>query len=321
MQIFGANKKMIKLFSGTSNRPLSEEVASNLGIELSHIEIVRFENSEVRVRVEEDVRNDTCVLIQPLSNPTDTNLVELFLCCDALRREEAKKVIGVVPYFGYARQNIQHRVGECVSANVIIRIMESIGFHKIYTMDLHDESTGGVFTIPFANLTTFPKLADAVKEHLKDTQPNPEHYAIVTPDQGGVERARNFGTAFFGHGDFHMAVTEKKRNLEERHKSKALELYGDVKDKTVIIVDDIATSAGTLVHSADLCIKNGAEKVLAAVTHHDFSGKAKEIIQNSVIETFFSTNTIKLENDYSFPKLKEISIASVISDELKLLHK
>ncbi len=312
---------MIKLFSGTSNRPLSEEVASQLGIELSNIEIVRFENSEVRVRVEEDVRNDTCVLIQPFSNPTDTNLIEFFLSCDALRRAEAKKVIGVVPYFGYARQNIQHRIGECVSANVIIRIMESIGFHKVYTIDLHDESTGGVFSIPFANLTTFPTLAASIRDYLQDKEPNSENYAIVSPDQGGIERARNFGTAFFSHEDFHMAVTEKKRNLEERHKSKALDLYGDVNEKTVIIVDDIATSAGTLVHSADLCMKNGAKRVLAAVAHHDFSGKAKEVIQNSVIETFFTTNTIRLENDFNFPKLKEISIASVISDELKLLHK
>lgn len=312
---------MIKLFSGTANTSLTEEIASQLSIQLSNIEIVRFENSEVRVRVQEDVKNDTCVIIQPFSNPTDTNVLEFFLCCDALRREEAKKVIGIVPYFGYARQNIQHRPGECVSANVLIRFMESIGFHKIYTVDIHDEATAGVFSIPFANISSFPALAVAVKDYLQDQQPNPENYAIVTPDQGGVERARQFGESFFGTGDFHMAVTEKKRNLDERHNSKALDLYGDVKDKTVVIVDDIATSAGTLVHSAELCSQHGAKRVIAAVVHHDLSGKAPETIQNSSIEQFITTNTIKLNEELSFPKLKEISVASLIADELKDLIK
>lgn len=312
---------MIKLFSGTANPKLSEEVAQQLGIQLSNIEIVRFENSEVRVRVQEDVKNDICVLIQPFSNPTDTNLIEFFLSCDALRREEAKKVIGVIPYFGYARQNIQHRLGECVSANVIIRIMESIGFSKIYTVDLHDEATAGVFTIPFGSLTSFEPLSKAVKNYLQDQQPNPEQYAMVSPDQGGIERARLFGESFFGHNNFHMAVTEKKRNLEERHNSKALDLYGDVQGKTVVIVDDIATSAGTLIHSAELCIKNGASRVLSAVVHHDFSGAAPERIQNSPIERFFTTNTIKLSDNLKFDKLEEISIASVIAEELKLLLK
>jgi ribose-phosphate pyrophosphokinase len=216
---------MTKIFSGTANLPLTQEIASQLSLELSKIEIVRFENSEVRVRVQEDVKNDTCIIIQPFSNPTDTNLLEFFLCCDALRREEANKVIGIVPYFGYARQNIQHRPGECVSANVIIRFMESIGFTKVYTVDIHDEATAGVFSIPFANISSFGVLATSVRDYLKDQHPNPDDYAIVTPDQGGVERARHFGESFFGTGDFHMAVTEKKRNLDERHNSKALDLY------------------------------------------------------------------------------------------------
>lgn len=114
---------------------------------MAKVEVVRFENSEVRVRVEEDVKNDTCVIIQSTSNPTNTNLMELFLMADALRREEARRVIAMIPYFGYARQDIQHRPGECVSANVIIRFLESIGIHKVYTVNLHDEATEGVFLI------------------------------------------------------------------------------------------------------------------------------------------------------------------------------
>jgi ribose-phosphate pyrophosphokinase len=197
--------------------------------------------------------------------------------------------------------------------------MESIGFHKIFALDMHDEATAGVFSIPFKNLSTFPSLAESVKDYLQMDTPSAEEVAIVSPDQGGIERARKFGQTFFGSDDFHLAVTEKKRDLTHAHKSKALDLYGDVKDKTVIIVDDIATSAGTLIHSADLCERNGAKRVLAAVTHHDFSTKAPDIIQNSPLEVFFTTNTIRLQPEFEFPKLKEISVASLISKELALL--
>lgn len=310
---------MIKLFSGTANRPLTEQVAQQLNLQLSEIEIVRFENSEVRVRVVDDVKNATCVIIQPFANPTDTNLVEFFLCCDALRREEARRVIGVIPYFGYARQNIQHRPGECVSVNALIRIMESIGFHKIYTVDIHDEGTSGVFSIPFKNLSAFPSLAQSIKEYLQDMDPNPDNYAVATPDQGGIERARQFGHAFFGHHGFHLAVVEKKRDMDHIHKSKALDLYGDVQGRTVIIVDDIATSAGTLIHSAELCKSHGATRVLSAVTHHDFSASAPEKIMNSAIEVMFTTNSIFLKEEMKFEKLREISVANLIADELREL--
>ena len=308
---------MLKLFSGTSNPTLSEQVAQAMGMELSPVEVVRFDNSEVRVRIETEVKNDVCAIIQPVSNPTDTNLMELFFMCDALRREEARKVIGVVPYFGYARQNIQHRPGENVSANVVIRFWESIGFHKIYTVDIHDEGTSGVFSIPFKNLSAFPDLANAIKGYVQTDTPSDQDFAVASPDQGGIERARKFGIAFFGHENFHMAVTEKKRDMETIHKSKAMDTYGDVSNKTVIIVDDIATSAGTLVHSAEQLMERGAKRVLAVVTHHDFSTTAPEKIQNSPIEVFFTTNTIALKPEFSFPKLHEISIANLIAEELK----
>ncbi|MFW5704017.1 MAG: ribose-phosphate diphosphokinase [Patescibacteria group bacterium] len=310
---------MIKLFSGTANQPLAQEVASAMNLQLSAIEIVRFENSEVRVMIQEDVKDATTVVIQPFSNPTDTNLVEFFLTCDALRRQEARRVIGVVPYFGYARQNIEHREGECVSANVIIRFMESIGFHKIFTVDMHDEATAGVFSIPFKNITALSTLSDAIKDHYNVKEPSVDDYVIASPDQGGIERARKFGISFFGDDDFHMAVTEKKRDNKRIHQSKALDLYGDVNGKTCILVDDIATSAGTLIHSAELCMKHGATKVVAAVTHHDFSPKAVERIMNSPIELFFTTNTIQLNEIYNFEKLREISVAPLIANDLAYL--
>lgn len=312
---------MLKLFSGSAHPKLTHEIAKLTNLPLSKAEVIRFGNSEVKVTIQEDVRQATCVVIQPTSNPTDTHLMELFLFCDALRRGEAKYVVSYIPYFGYARQNIQHRPGECVSANVVIRFLESIGFDKIYTIDLHDEATEGVFSIPFKNLTALPLLAKHIKNYLLSTNLNQSQLAssiaIISPDQGGIERARKFGESFFGQGNFPLVVIEKRRNLEKIHTSSALGLYGDVKGKIAILVDDIITSGGTLVNAANLCLVKKATEVLAAVVHHDFASDAPLRIQNSAIKKFFTTNTIALKNDQKFPKLEEVSIASLIAEELK----
>lgn len=308
---------MIKLFSCTANPALSRSVSDRLSVPLSASEIIRFENSETRVRVHEDVKNHTCVLIQSTSNPSDTHLMELFFFCDALRRQEAKKVVGVIPYFGYARQDIQHRSGECVSVNVIIKFLESIGFYKVYTVNLHDEATEGVFSIPFKNVDVFPILAKEVNVYLKNV--TAENTAVVSPDHGGVERARKFSDALFGHQNHTISVVEKKRDLQHIHKSVALDLYGDVKGRTAILVDDMITSGGTLIHAADLCMRRGAKQVLAAVVHHDFGPNAPKLIQASAITRFFTTDTIALKEDQKFDKLTEVSVASLIAEELRHL--
>lgn len=309
---------MLKLFSGTANTKLSQEVAKIIKLPISKSEVVRFGDSEVRVRVEDAVKNQTCAVIQPTSNPTDNNLMELFFFCDALRRQEAKKVIGIIPYFGYARQDTQHREGECVSANVVIRFSESIGFSKIYTIDLHDKATEGVFTIPFKDLSAFPTLAHEVKDYLKK-----EKFSIISPDQGGIERARKFGEYFFSgtasKETFSLGVIEKRRNLEKLHITKALDLYGDVKNTIAILVDDIITSGITLINAAQLCLDRGAKKVLAVGVHHDFSSQAPQDLQKSPIEKIFTTNTILLKEEQKFSKLKEISVAPLIAAELKTI--
>jgi len=308
---------MFKLFSGTSNPKLAAGVSRLLHLPLAASEVVRFENSEIRVRVHEDVKNHTCVLIQSTSNPTDTHLMELFFFCDALRRQEAKKVIGIIPYFGYARQDVQHRPGECVSVNVIIKFLESIGFYKVYTVNLHDEATEGVFSIPFKNINAFPVLAKEIQKYLKLV--STDSTAVVSPDHGGVERARKFSDELFGHQNHTISVVEKKRDLEHIHESVALDLYGDVKGKVAILVDDMITSGGTLIHAAQLCLDRGASKVLAAVVHHDFAPGAAQKLQSSAVERFFMTDTIALKEDQKFEKLHVVSIAPLLADELKHL--
>ena len=308
----------MKIFSGSSNPKLTEEILSLLKLKASKAQITRFKNSEVKVRILDNVKNKTTVIIQSTSNPADQNLMELFLFSDALRRQEADKVIGIIPYFGYARQNIQHLPGECVSVNVVIRFLEVLKFHKIYTIDLHDEATEGVFSMPFKNLSALPLLAEEIKKHLlqQGDKVDEKSTAVVSPDQGGIERARRFGDYFFQGSPFIPSLVEKKRNLEQIHKSEAVAFFGDVEGKTAIIVDDVATSGSTLLNAAALCKKKGAKKILAAVVHHDFAPEAPEKIQKSEIDLFFTTNTIALPQNQRFPKLKEISVAPLIAKEL-----
>jgi len=314
---------MIKLFSGTSNPKLARDVATAMELDLAKSEITKFDNSEVRVRIEEDVKHDTCVIIQTTSYPTDTMLMELFLMADALRREEARRVIAMIPYFGYARQDIQHRPGECVSANVIIKFIEAIGIHKVYTYNLHDEATQGVFSIPFKNLSAFPLLADKIHAYFdkRSIQVTPEHIAVISPDQCGIERARKFGRVLFGHGNFNLVVTEKKRDLDKIHISKALSLYGSVKEKVAVIIDDVSTSGSTLINSAEFAKIQGATSVIAAIVHRDFANTTAKKIQASNIEAFFTTDSIANRPEIEFEKAHEISIASDIAKVLKELPK
>lgn len=309
---------MFKLFSGSANPKLSGEVSKLLGVSLSKSEVTRFDNSEIRVTIQEKVKDDVCVIIQPTANPTDTHLMELFFFADALKRMQAKKIIAFIPYFGYARQNRGHRSGESVSVNVVIRFFETIGFNQVYTFDLHDEGTEGIFSIPFKNISTFSILGREVAHYLKNNK-NTEEVAIVSPDQGGVERAQTFAENFFHTNNVDIAVIEKRRNLDKIHQSKALNLYGEVKNKTCIIVDDIITSGGTLVHAAEFCLKRGAKRVLACVVHHDFSPNAEVVLSKSPLEKIFMSNTITLKPEQKFSKLKEISIAPLIEKELKKL--
>ncbi len=307
----------MKLFSTTTSHELSTQVSRELGVPLAQAEAVRFQNSEVRVRINEEIAGETCIIIGSTCNPTDTNLMELFFFADALKRSEAAKIVGIIPYFGYARQNIQHRPGEDVSANVIIRILETVGYDELSTFEIHDEATAGVFTVPFSALSAFSLLAKEVKTHTDSLGIAAESVKVVSPDQGGVERARHFGEFFYGHSNFEIGVAEKKRDQDHIHVSEVLNIYGDVKDKTVILVDDVTTSGGTLINAANLAKSRGATNVIAAITHHDFGPEAPQKLQESIIEAFFSTNSIPLRPNEKFDKLHEISIAPLIAEYIK----
>lgn len=307
---------MIKLFSGTANPELTQEVAKLLNLPISKAEVIRFGNSEAKVTIQEDVRGGTAIVIQSTCNPTDVNLMELAFFADALKRSEAQKIIAVVPYFGYSRQNEQHRPGECVSMHVVVKLLEQVGYDEIITFELHEAASAGVFSVPFNNVSMNSLLVDAIKKYTKN-ELKVETTAFVAPDYEATERTRKFGEAFFPGVECEVAVTEKKRNLDAIHETKVENLYGDVNNKTVIIVDDVATSGGTLIHSAEMCLAKGATKVFAAITHADFNVGIPEKLQNSPIERIFAGNTIPLKEDKLFPKLEVISIAPTLAEELK----
>ena len=305
---------MIKIIAGTSSKSLSEAVSKLLNIKLLKTEFVRFENSELRVRIQDDVKDSEVLVIQSGSNPTDENYMELFFTGDALKRSEAKKVTAVIPYFGYARQNIQHRSGEDVSANVIIKFIETIGYDEVVLFDIHDEATLGIFSIPTVHLSAMPLLAQKISTYLNSSLKN---VVVVSPDQAGVERARLFADSLFPNKKSDIVVVEKKRDLDKLHQSRAVEIYGDVKDKIAILVDDIATSGNTLINAAELVIKNGAIKVISAIVHPDFSPDAVEKINNSKIEKLFTTDTITLKDNQTSEKIDISSVASIIAQHLK----
>lgn len=310
--------KSMKVFLGSAHPKLGEEVLKELGMQASKCEVVRFTNSEVKVTIQEKVEGEHCVVIQPTSNPTDTNIMELIFFADALRREGASQVTAIIPYFGYAKQNFQHRRGECVSVEVVIKMLETIGIDKIVTFDIHDEGTKGIFTIPFHHLTAFEVLASEVKKYLpSDLKVNSENIVVVSPDQGGVERAREFSKILLDDDSAQIAVVEKHRDPDQMNKIVPVGFYGEVKGKVAVIVDDMIVSGGTMLPAIDLCWQRGARSVFIAVTHHDFSFDAPQKLSGAKYSKLISSNTIPLSPDLKLPAFVEVSIASLIADEIK----
>lgn len=298
------------VFAGSANQTLATAYAQNHNYSIGKSKIDHFANSEIKVTIQEVVAESHCIVVQSIANPANDRLMELAFTVDALKRQGAAEVSLFIPYFGYARQNIQHMPGECVSAHVVIQLLESLGVHDVTTIELHDEATAGVFSIPFATKTALPLLASEMKKVI-----DPKTALVASPDQGGIERARTFANAFYeGMETPELITVEKKRNLEGIHESRAVELYGDVKGKTVILVDDVATSGGTILHAAELCLSKGATAVYAAVVHPDFAQGVPQKIQESPIVKWYTTNTIEDNHEAlkTYSKFVSVSVAPLL---------
>lgn len=299
----------IKIISGTGHRTLSKEVADNLGIVLCNTTIDTFSDGEFMIQVNENVRGTDSFIIQPTCPPVNDNIMELLLIIDALKRASARRITAVIPYYGYARQDrkVQPRVP--ISSKLVADLITASGANRVLTVDLHAGQIQGFFNIPVDHLYASPVLLDYVrKKDFKDL-------VIVSPDAGGVERARSFARKL----QCSLAIIDKRREMA--NVSQVMNVIGDVRDRDVIILDDMIDTAGTTTQAASALKEQGARRVYAASTHAVLSGPAIDRINDSVIEEVIVTNTIPLDSKKErCKKLVVLSIAPLLAEAIKRIH-
>lgn len=295
----------MKLFSGSQSNDLTLKISKQLGVDVSPMEIFVFADGEKRIKLNEKVLGEDCVVVSSTGIPTDVNFMELFFILDALKRSGAKSITLVAPYLGYSRQDHVFREGEEVSLLVIIKILETLGVNKIISFDFHSIKIPEFFKIPVIHLSALELFAKEIKQT--------ENYILVSPDMGGIRRIKLLSEML---GNVPFATIEKDRDLDTAEIS-ASKLNGDVKGKIAIIVDDILSTGNTQARAAEILFSNGAVKVYSFTTHPVFAGKVNEILQNSKIDKVFVTNTIQVPSEKVFPKLEIISVADLICKALK----
>jgi len=300
----------MKMFTGSSNPALAKEIADFLKIELGKCVLERFSDGEIHFYIDENVRGEDVFIIQSGSYEANFHLVELFLMIDAFKRASAERISVVIPYYCYARQDWKDRPRVPISARLVADLLEASGANRILTIDLHSPQIQGFFSIPVDNLSVAPVLSNYVQSlELKDL-------TIVSPDAGGVGRARFFAKIVSAE----LAIIDKRRPAPNL--AKVLNVIGEVKDRDVLILDDLVDTGGTLVKSAEALKKEGARKVLAACTHPVLSGKAMEKIENACLEKLIVTNTIALnESQKSSKKIVPLSVAPLFGEAIRRINK
>lgn len=298
--------KPYALISGSANLSLGRKIAALLHKDLGKIEIVTFADSEKRVRIEEEVEDKTCFVIAALSNPVDSHLVELCLIGDALKSNDCKKLVAVIPYYGYARQDKAHREGEGISARVMARLIEAVEFDKVVTVDLHSELVAGYFRTPVTHLYGAAVFVDPLK-NIK------EELVVVAPDAGAAKRAQKLAEFL----DSPLVFMEKKRNLDRLNELTHIHLIGEVRGKTAVLIDDVVTSGSTLVKGAYTLKEHGATRVLACVTHADFVKGTKNILSTSPIDRLFVTDSIPILASDRFSSLEVVTVAPLLAEQIK----
>lgn len=305
--------KDFKFFSGSSNLPLAQKVASGLGIELAKAEIDNFSNGETRVRIAEDVSGKTCVILQSLSTPTDENLVETLFFLDALKRGGAKKIIGILPWIGYQKQDKAFRSGEAVSVAVVIKTLETMGLDKIITIDLHSRQIVDYFQNKPVVLSAFELFLNEIKKFTPSLSKGPQHLVMVAPDKGAYwqkEFSQKLKISL-------VTVTKERNKKTSRIAFESLKIKGSVKDKTCIIIDDNLYTGSTLILNAKLLKQKGAAAVLCFVTHPILSGNAPQLLQNSEIDSLTVSDTIFVPQEKRFAKLKIIPVHKLLVDAIR----
>jgi ribose-phosphate pyrophosphokinase len=297
----------LKVFTGSAHPALAQMVVDRLGVPLGEAKVSTFSDGECAIELLEDVRGKDVFIIQPTCAPTNSNLMELILMADAMRRASAARVTAVVPYFGYARQDRRPRSARVpISARVVANMMARSGIDRVLTVDLHAEQIQGLFDIPVDNVFGSPVLLDEITKQDYD---NP---LVVSPDVGGVVRARAVAKQL----NTDLAIIDKRR--EKANESQVMHIIGDVTDRTCILVDDMCDTAGTLCKAADALKANGAKRVVAYATHPVLSGAAVDNISNSSLDELVVTDTIPLsEASKACSKIRQLTMADLLAESVR----
>jgi ribose-phosphate pyrophosphokinase len=299
----------LKLFGGTSNLNLTKEVCDYLNILPGEMVNKNFSDGETQIEIEENVRGRDTFIVQSTCRPVNDNLMQLLIIADALKRASAKSITAVIPYYGYARQDKKVKPRVPISAKLVADLITVAGVNRVISIDLHAGQIQGYFNIPVDNIYSAPIVLNYIRKHFKD------NLSIISPDAGGVERARAFAKRL----DASLAIIDKRR--EAPNVAEAMNIVGDVKRKTAIILDDMVDTGGTLIEAAQALVQNGAGHVYACCTHAVLSGDAARRIEQSPIESLVVTNTIPLSRKASeCSKIEVISVAEIVGEAIKRVY-
>lgn len=300
----------LTIFSGNANRPLAEEICKYIDVPLGTAKVSAFSDGESFVEIGENVRGVHCFVVQPTSAPVNHNVMELLLMIDALKRASAGSIIAIIPYFGYARQDRKVKPRTPISAKLVADLITAAGADRVLSMDLHAGQIQGFFNLPFDHLYALPVMMEYLRERCHQ-----QEMVIVSPDAGGVERARAYSKRL----NATLAIVDKRR--EAPNVSEVMNIIGDVEGKTAILLDDLVDTAGTLTQAAEVLRKKGATHVVAAATHPVLSGPALSRIEESCLEELIVTNSIQLnERVRQCKKIRVLSVAKLLGEAVKRIY-
>jgi ribose-phosphate pyrophosphokinase len=299
----------LQIFTGNANPDLSREIVHHLGMELGRAMIRTFADGEIYLQIQENVRGADVFVIQPTCTPVDSNLMELLLMIDALKRASAERITAVLPYYGYARQDRKDKPRVPISARLVAAVLETAGADRVLTMDLHAAQIQGFFDIPVDHLFSAPVMIEYFKAQ------NVPDMTVVSPDAGGVERARAFAKRL----NAPLAIIDKRR--EEANVAEIMNVVGEVDGRHCLLVDDLIDTAGTLVKGAEALMEKGALSVSACATHAVLSGPAVKRIEDSCLKEVVVTNSIPLSDEKrNCSRIKSLSIAKLLAQAIRSIH-
>lgn len=299
----------LKIFSGNSNVPLAKEICDHLGTSLGAAVVSTFSDGEIMVKIDENIRGMDVFVVQSCADPVNKHIMELLIMLDAMKRASARRITAVIPYYGYARQDRKDQPRVPVTAKLIADLVTTAGAEKVLAMDLHAGQIQGFFNIPVDHLYATPVLLEYLQTRgLKDL-------VVVSPDAGGVERARAFAKRLRAN----LAIIDKRR--ESPNQAKVMNIIGDVDNRDVLLLDDMIDTAGTITQAAQACADKGARRILAGSTHAVLSGPAIQRINESVLTEVIVTNSLPLNGkDQTCKKIKVLSIARLLGEAIRRIH-